>query len=87
FQGSYRLLAPDSARLFRLLPRHEGPDVTPAGAAALAGLPVRRARLLLGVLADAHLLTEPAPGRYTLHDLLRVFATERAAAEGRPGGR
>ncbi|WP_327181745.1 AfsR/SARP family transcriptional regulator [Streptomyces sp. NBC_01334] len=86
FQGSYRLLAPDSARLFRLLPRHEGPDITPAGAAALAGLPVRRARLLLGVLADAHLLTEPAPGRYTLHDLLRVFATERAAAEGRPRG-
>ncbi|WP_314219432.1 AfsR/SARP family transcriptional regulator [Streptomyces zaehneri] len=86
FLGSYRLLAPDSARLFRLLPRHEGPDITPAGAAALAGLPVRRARLLLGVLADAHLLTEPAPGRYTLHDLLRVFATERAAAEGRPRG-
>nr|WP_253268183.1 BTAD domain-containing putative transcriptional regulator [Streptomyces asoensis] len=87
FLGSYRLLTPDSARLFRLLPRHEGPDITPAGAAALAGLPVRRARLLLGVLADAHLLTEPAPGRYTLHDLLRVFATERAAAEGRPRGR
>ncbi|MFI5472764.1 BTAD domain-containing putative transcriptional regulator [Streptomyces cacaoi] len=86
FLGSYRLLTPDSARLFRLLPRHEGPDITPAGAAALAGLPVRRARLLLGVLADAHLLTEPAPGRYTLHDLLRVFATERAAAEGRPRG-
>ncbi|MFJ9019519.1 BTAD domain-containing putative transcriptional regulator [Streptomyces sp. NPDC102259] len=86
FLGSYRLLAPDSARLFRLLPRHEGPDITPAGAAALAGLPVRRARLLLGVLADAHLLTEPAPGRYTLHDLLRAFATERAEAEGRPHG-
>ncbi|MFF3205450.1 BTAD domain-containing putative transcriptional regulator [Streptomyces sp. NPDC002962] len=87
FQGSYRLLTPDGARLFRLLARHEGPDITPAGAAALAGLPVRRARQLLGVLADAHLLTEPAPGRYTLHVLLRVFAVERAAAEGRPPGR
>ncbi|MFJ1910302.1 NB-ARC domain-containing protein [Streptomyces sp. NPDC088156] len=86
FLGSYRLLAPDSRRLFRLLPRYEGPDITPAGAAALAGLPVRRARLSLSVLADAHLLGEPAPGRYTLHDLLRVFATERAEAEGRPGG-
>ncbi|MET7654979.1 MULTISPECIES: BTAD domain-containing putative transcriptional regulator [unclassified Streptomyces] len=86
FLGSYRLLAPDSRRLFRLLPRHEGPDITPAGAAALAGLPVRRARLSLSMLADAHLLSEPAPGRYTLHDLLRVFATERAEAEGRPGG-
>lgn len=82
FMASYRALAPDSARLFRLLPRHEGPDITPAGAAVLAGLPVRRARQLLGVLADAHLLTEPAPGHYALHELLRVFATERAAAEG-----
>ncbi|MDR6975029.1 DNA-binding SARP family transcriptional activator [Streptomyces sp. 3330] len=95
FLGSYRLLAPDTARLFRLLPRHEEPDITAAGAAALAGLPVRRARTLLGALADAHLLTEPAPGRYALHDLLRAFAAERAATdagasdragEGRPRG-
>ncbi|OQR62874.1 AfsR family transcriptional regulator [Streptomyces maremycinicus] len=84
--GSYRLLAPDSARLFRLLPRHAGPDITPAGAAALAGLTVRRARLLLAALADAHVLDEPAPGRYALHDLLRVFALERAATESPPHG-
>ncbi|MDQ0579459.1 AfsR/SARP family transcriptional regulator [Streptomyces rishiriensis] len=87
FLVSYRLLAPDCARLFRLLPRHEGSGITPAGAAVLAGLPVRRARLLLGVLADAHLLGEPAPGRYALHDLLRAFARERAAAEGPPRDR
>ncbi|MFI5875761.1 BTAD domain-containing putative transcriptional regulator [Streptomyces sp. NPDC051445] len=86
FLSSYRLLAPDGRRLFRLLPRHEGPGITAAGAAVLAGLPVRRARLLLGVLADAHLLTETAPGRYALHGLLRAFATERAQAEGRAGG-
>ncbi|MFE9628237.1 BTAD domain-containing putative transcriptional regulator [Streptomyces sp. NPDC006527] len=82
FLRSYRLLPPESAHLFRLLPRHTGPDVTPAAAAALAGLPVRRTRLLLGELADAHLLTEHAPGHYTLHDLVRAFAAERAATEG-----
>ncbi|MFD9395812.1 BTAD domain-containing putative transcriptional regulator [Streptomyces sp. NPDC060000] len=86
FLSSYRLLPPDSARLFRLLPRVEGADITPAGAAALTALPVRRARLLLGGLADAHLLTESAPGRYTLHVLLRAFATERAEAERRSHG-
>ncbi|MFI6033583.1 BTAD domain-containing putative transcriptional regulator [Streptomyces sp. NPDC051315] len=87
FLGSYRLLPAESARLFRLLPRHTGFDLTPAEAAALAGLPVRRARLLLAELADAHLLTEHTPGRYTLHGLLRVFAAERAAQEDVPEGR
>ncbi|CAM5251149.1 AfsR/SARP family transcriptional regulator [Streptomyces aurantiogriseus] len=82
FLGSYRLLSPESARLFRLLPRHTGPDLTPAGAAALTGLPVRRARLLLGELADAHLVTEHTPGRYSLHDLLRVFAAELTQEQG-----
>ncbi|MFJ4621651.1 BTAD domain-containing putative transcriptional regulator [Streptomyces sp. NPDC088812] len=82
FLGSYRRLPPDSARLFRLLPRHPGSVLTPAGAAALTGLPVRRARLLLAELADAHLVTEHAPGRYGLHDLLRVFAAERTEEEG-----
>ncbi|MEU2285843.1 BTAD domain-containing putative transcriptional regulator [Streptomyces sp. NPDC013178] len=84
FLGSYRLLPPESARLFRLLPRHTGPDLTPAGAAALTGLPVRRARLLLGELADAHLVTEHTPGRYSLHELLRAFAAERVAEQGLP---
>ena len=78
FQGSYRLLSPEAARLFRLLPRHAGPDLTPASAAALTGLPVRGARRLLGELAETHLITEHTPGRYTLHRLLRAFAAERA---------
>ncbi|MFD5270293.1 BTAD domain-containing putative transcriptional regulator [Streptomyces sp. NPDC058335] len=76
FLGSYRLLSPEAARLFRLLPRHAGPDLTPASAAALTGQPVRGARRLLGELADTHLITEHTPGHYTLHRLLRAFAAE-----------
>ncbi|MFE9673889.1 BTAD domain-containing putative transcriptional regulator [Streptomyces sp. NPDC006259] len=83
--GSYRLLSPEAARLFRLLPRHRGPDLTPASAAALTGLPVRGVRRLLGELAEAHLITEHAPGHHTLHDLLRVFAAERAESAGSAG--
>ncbi|MFI0091761.1 AfsR/SARP family transcriptional regulator [Streptomyces bobili] len=78
FLGSYRLLSPEAARLFRLLPRHGGPSLTPASAAALAGLPVRGARRLLGELAESHLITEHTPGHYTLHRLLGAFAAERA---------
>ncbi|MER5428439.1 BTAD domain-containing putative transcriptional regulator [Streptomyces sp. NPDC002588] len=85
FLSCHRRLSADGARLLLLLPSHPGPDITPAAAAALTGLPVRRARLLLAHLAESHLLTEPAPGRYTLHELLRAFATELAGpARPRP---
>ncbi|MGW5691903.1 BTAD domain-containing putative transcriptional regulator [Streptomyces asiaticus] len=87
FSCSYRLLSPEGARLFRLLSLHTGPDISAGTAAILAGLPVRRARILLGELADAHLLTEPAPGRYVLHDLLRVFSTELTEAHETPAER
>ncbi|MFI1044646.1 BTAD domain-containing putative transcriptional regulator [Streptomyces griseoruber] len=74
--ASYHRLPDDGARLFRALSRHPAPPITAATAAALTGLPSRTTRLLLGRLAEAHLLAEPAPGRYTLHDLLRALAAE-----------
>ncbi|MEU5198383.1 BTAD domain-containing putative transcriptional regulator [Streptomyces scabiei] len=86
FARSYHRLPPESARLFRLLARHPGPGLTPDAAAALAGLPARRARLLLDGLADAHLVTERAPGRYAQHELLRVFAAELGSAHGHGAG-
>lgn len=78
FACSYRFLPPESARLFRFLSLHSGADLAADAAAALTGLPVRRARIVLDGLADAHLVTEHAPGRYAQHDLLRVFAAELA---------
>ncbi|GAB7102537.1 hypothetical protein JCM4814A_08510 [Streptomyces phaeofaciens JCM 4814] len=75
---SHRLLPERGAGLLPLLPRHPGPELTAAVVAVLAGLPIRHARLELGRLADAHLLTETAPGRYVLHGLVRDFAAELA---------
>ncbi|MFI9150106.1 BTAD domain-containing putative transcriptional regulator [Streptomyces sp. NPDC053367] len=69
-----RGLTPEAAGLLRLLPRHPGAGIAAHEAAALAGLPQRRARRALGELADTHLLTERTPGRYTLHELVRAFA-------------
>lgn len=86
FLDSYRPLAPDAARLLRLLPRHGDGDLTPAAVAALAGLPVRRTRLLLAALADAYFLTEHAPGRYALHELVGAFAAELAGTGDLPDG-
>ncbi|MFF7261773.1 BTAD domain-containing putative transcriptional regulator [Streptomyces sp. NPDC008159] len=84
FDPSYRGLSPEHARLFRLLSLRPGPDLTPGTAAALAGLPPRRTRLLLDELADAHLVTEHAPGRYVQHALLRLFAAELTARYDSP---
>ncbi|MER7282125.1 hypothetical protein ABT369_47620 [Dactylosporangium sp. NPDC000244] len=86
FSWSYRKLGADAARLFRLLSVHPGLDVTVPAAASLAALPRARTARLLAELADAQLLTERAPGRYTGHCLLRAYAAERAercAALGR----
>lgn len=68
FSWSYKALSAPAARLFRLLGLHCGPDVSVPAVAALAGLPPRGTRGLLGEPTRAHLLTEHFPGRCTLHD-------------------
>ncbi|WP_405465957.1 tetratricopeptide repeat protein [Streptomyces jietaisiensis] len=84
FSTSYEALSPPAARLFRLLGLHTGTDLSAPAAAALAGLAPREIRGPLVELTRAHLLTEHFPGRYTLHDLLRVYAAERVRAEETP---
>ncbi|WP_327727355.1 tetratricopeptide repeat protein [Streptomyces sp. NBC_00487] len=79
FSWSLSAVSAEAARLFPLLALHPGPDFSVASTAALAELPVRRARSLLTELADVHLVGEPAPGRYALHDLLRSHAAELLA--------
>jgi DNA-binding SARP family transcriptional activator len=78
FSWSCQALSDDAARLFRLLGLHPGPDVTTPAAASLVGLPPDRARRLLAELTHANLVLEYTPGRYSLHDLLRAYATELA---------
>jgi tetratricopeptide (TPR) repeat protein len=73
---SYRALSGPAARLFRLLGLHSGPDVAIPAAASLASAPEPEAASLLAELTRANLLTEPRTGRYTCHDLLRVYAGE-----------
>jgi len=86
FQVSYdSLRAPagrvDPARVFRLLGLWQGLWIGQAAAAALVGAPEDDIVDALETLVDANLLESPAPDRYRFHDLLRVYATERAQAE------
>jgi DNA-binding SARP family transcriptional activator/tetratricopeptide (TPR) repeat protein len=81
FDHSYTALSADAGRLFRLLGLVPGPDFTPAAAAALADLPGPVTSRLLDQLTNSHLIEAHEPGRYRLHDLLRLYAADRAAAE------
>ena len=78
---SYQDLTPDQRRLFRRLGLIPGPDFDAYPAAALDGTSLDTARRNLDELYDQHLLAEPAPGRYQLHDLLREHARALAAAD------
>ncbi len=78
FRSSCDALSDDAGRMFRLLGLHSGPDITIAAAASLAGVTLTRARTLLAELDAAQLVTEPATGRYAIHDLLCLYATEQS---------
>ncbi|WP_018681789.1 AfsR/SARP family transcriptional regulator [Actinokineospora enzanensis] len=79
FSWSYRVLSPQAARLFRLLPGHPGTAASVAAVASLAGVGPGAARTLLRELGDNHLVEESAPDSHTCHDLLRAYAAELAA--------
>jgi DNA-binding SARP family transcriptional activator/tetratricopeptide (TPR) repeat protein len=92
FRVSYDSLRPapggvDPALVFRLLGLWQGPSISLAAAAALVGAPEEDIADALEALVDANLLESPAPDWYRFHDLLRVYATERAQAEESEAGR
>src|SRR5439155_21522613 len=74
-------LSPAAQRLFRLLGLVPGPDFTAATAAAVAAAGAAEAQRWLNALTAANLIDEPVPGRHAYHDLLRLYAQERLAAE------
>jgi tetratricopeptide (TPR) repeat protein/transcriptional regulator with XRE-family HTH domain len=71
----------DPARAFRLLGLWTGPSIGLPAASALLGQDEEAVADALDVLVDAHLLESPAPDRYRFHDLLRVYAADRARTQ------
>jgi tetratricopeptide (TPR) repeat protein len=76
FSWSYGVLSNEAARLFRLLGVHPGPDIDIHACVALVG--VSASRTSLTELVNAHLIEEHSAGRFRFHDLLRIYAAERA---------
>jgi tetratricopeptide (TPR) repeat protein/DNA-binding XRE family transcriptional regulator len=77
---SYQQLDAATARMFRLLAVHPGPDISVPAAASLAATDQPSARMMLSSLARAHLITEHVAGRYAFHDLLRAYAGGQSRA-------
>ncbi len=78
FASAYQALSAQARHLFRRLGLHPGPHFGAPLAAALAqGADHQRA---LAELAAVHLISQPQPGRYRMHDLVRLFAKRCAEA-------
>jgi len=84
FEVSYRHLDLGRRQVFDLLGLHPGTTIDRYAAAALAGVGPDEASRLLDSLHGEGLLTETGHRRYGMHDLLRRYARDHAAAD--PGG-
>lgn len=80
FSWSHHALSPEATALFGLLGLAPGPDIGLRAVLSLAGSPA--ARSWLRELESAYLVVQRVPGRYRMHDLLRLHAIEQAS----PGG-
>lgn len=77
--SSYRALEADHARTFGLLAATPGPDVSLTCAAALTGKSAAKVRSDLRTLERVSLAEEHIPGRWRMHDLVRLYGQAYAA--------
>ncbi|HEV3358714.1 MAG TPA: BTAD domain-containing putative transcriptional regulator [Pseudonocardiaceae bacterium] len=75
---SHVALSPAQAGVFALLGLAVGPDISLPAAASLTGLRPNQLRTVLRQLERVSLLQQPLPGRYRMHDLIRLYAGEQA---------
>lgn len=81
FSWSYRHLAKDAARAFRLIGLHPGPVFDSKAAAALTGTTIAGARSVLEALMRASLIQRARHDHYHMHDLLHTYACQLAHAQ------
>jgi tetratricopeptide (TPR) repeat protein len=84
FEVSYQYLDPVRQQFFRCLGLHPGTTTDRYAAAALAGIPLSEAAGHLDALHGEGLLTETGYRRYGMHDLIRLYARDLAAADPAP---
>ena len=80
FHMSYNQLAPEQQRGFRALGLAPTVEFDVLTSAVMLGRSPHTTEQVLESLVDASLVQEPRPGRYRLHDLVRVHARRLAEA-------
>ncbi|MGI5214107.1 AfsR/SARP family transcriptional regulator [Plantactinospora sp. CA-290183] len=78
---SHAALDPAAARVFTLLGLNPGPDISTPAAVALTGLPHAQVAAVLRILDRQSLLVQQTAGRWRPHDLIRLYAAERAVRD------
>ncbi|MEN3356603.1 MAG: hypothetical protein V7637_585 [Mycobacteriales bacterium] len=81
FATAYGALSQPAARLFRVLGLQPGTSFTVPLAAAAAGVPAAVGQAGVRELAAAHLIEDLGGDRYRFHDLIRLYAADRARAQ------
>ncbi|MFH7337350.1 tetratricopeptide repeat protein [Streptomyces sp. KHY 26] len=74
FALSYRALNAEQQLVFRRISLHSGMEFGSHAVAALTGLSLAATERALEQLHTRHLIAEPTPHRFTMHDLLRRYA-------------
>lgn len=75
---SHHAMSPAATVAFGLLGLWPGTDISLPAAASLLALPVADAGRVLRELEHGHLVRQHTPGRYRMHDLVRLYAADRA---------
>ncbi|MEU6389372.1 BTAD domain-containing putative transcriptional regulator [Streptomyces sp. NPDC046939] len=78
FDASHAALDPEPARTFTLLGLTPHQDISLAALAHLSERDLAPTRQIARVLEEACLVRQHRPGRYQMHDLVRLYAEERA---------
>ncbi|GAA0937451.1 ATP-binding protein [Actinocorallia libanotica] len=81
FSWSYEGLSAEAQEAFRRMSLHPGADMDVHAVGVLVGATYPGTARVLRELTDMHLVEQVGHERYRMHDLLRHYATERAAVE------
>lgn len=76
---SYHALSRPAAELLGLLGLAPGPDISLPAAVSLTATRASRVARVIRELEAAHLVQQPAPGRYRMHDLIALYAAEQGS--------
>jgi DNA-binding SARP family transcriptional activator/tetratricopeptide (TPR) repeat protein len=87
FSWSYAALTPVQSRLFALLGQAPGPDIGLFALVSLAGLSKPATREAVRALENLHLVDQQEPGRWRMHDLVRLYAADRGRQDLAPDDR